>query len=126
DCPPTVEAWLKRRESTRAEARDVLWTSRVRQAIQHNKKHRDQPPLLVGLWALLNLADRRGRHQEGVNKLKERFEGPYKISKVFDNGQDITLELPEGDHRHSIFHISKVKRFFLPEELSGVNQSDFV
>jgi hypothetical protein len=107
---PALKTWSKLREGAWQEARDALWTSRVRQAIQHNKHHREQPPLVP------DSADWRGRHQGGVDKLKERFEGPYRVVRVTNHGQDVELELPEGDRRHPTFHISKLKPYHFPEE----------
>ncbi|KAH9452356.1 hypothetical protein Pst134EB_033517 [Puccinia striiformis f. sp. tritici] len=116
DSPSSLASWLKQREGAWADARDTLWLSRVKQAIQHNKHQRDQPPLSAGSWVLLNSADWRGRHQGGVDKLKERFEGPYRISRVFNHGQNVELVLADGDRRHPAFHVSKVKPYFFREE----------
>ncbi|KAI7965679.1 hypothetical protein MJO29_001427 [Puccinia striiformis f. sp. tritici] len=116
DSPPSLSSWLKQREGAWADARDTLWLSRVKQAIQHNKHCRDQPPLLARSWVLLNSADWQGRHQGGVDKLKERSEGPYHVSRVFNHGQNIELALPDGDRRHPAFHVSKVKPYFFREE----------
>lgn len=116
DSPTNLTVWLKQRESTWADARDTLWTSRVKQALQHNKHQKDRPNVEEGSWVLLNSADWRGRHQGGVDKLKERFEGPYRVIRVFNNGQNVQLELPEGDQRHPSLHISKVKPYYLREE----------
>jgi hypothetical protein len=79
DQPSTLTAWLRKRENSWAEARDALWTSRVQQALQHNKRRRELPPLAKGDWVLLDSADWRGKHQGGTDKLKERYEGPYQV-----------------------------------------------
>jgi hypothetical protein len=71
DGPPSLDKWIKQRKGAWADARDNLWTSRVKQALQHNKKRRDLPPLLEGSWVLLDSADWRGQHQGGTDKLKE-------------------------------------------------------
>jgi hypothetical protein len=123
DTPPSLEVWLRQREGAWAEARDALWTSRVRQAIQHNRHCQELPPLQVGSWVLLDSADWRGRHQSGTDKLKERYEGPYRVLQVFNNGQNIQLELPEGDGRHPTFHISKVKPFFAQDGYAMVEET---
>jgi hypothetical protein len=114
DTPLSVATWLKLCEGTWAEARDTLWASRVRQALQHNRNCRELPPLEVGAWVLLDSADWRGRHQGGTDKLKERYEGPYQVLKIFNNGQNAQLALPEGDGRHPTLHISKLKPFIGP------------
>jgi hypothetical protein len=116
DPPLNLAAWIKIREGTWQEARDNLWTNRVKQAIQHNKHNKDRLPLAVDSWALLDSADWRGRHQSGVDKLKERFEGPYRVIQVSNHGQDVKLDLPEGDRRHPTFHISKIKPYYFPED----------
>ncbi|KNE87425.1 hypothetical protein PSTG_18204, partial [Puccinia striiformis f. sp. tritici PST-78] len=116
DTPPTLDAWLRIREGAWAEARDSLWTSRIKQAIQHNRRHRDRAPLTPGCWVLLDSSDWRGRHQGGTDKLKERFEGPYKVLRVFNHNQNVELELPDGDRRHPSLHVSKVKLYHAPEE----------
>ncbi|KNE87420.1 hypothetical protein PSTG_19195, partial [Puccinia striiformis f. sp. tritici PST-78] len=115
DSPPSLEAWLRIREGAWAEARDNLWTSRIKQAVGHNRRHRDQAPLTPGCWVLLDSSDWRGRHQGGTDKLKERFEGPYKVARVFNHGQDVELILPDGDRRHPSLHVSKVKLYHAPE-----------
>jgi hypothetical protein len=112
----TLRSWIKQREGAWQDARDNLWTSQVKQAIQHNKHNKDSPALVPDLWALRDSADWRGRHQGGVDKLKEQFEGPYQILRVSKHGQDITLQLPEGDKRHPTFHISKIKQYYFPED----------
>jgi hypothetical protein len=116
EAPLKLTDWSKRREVAWQEARDALWTSRIKQAIQHNKHTKDRPPLTPDSWALLDSADWRGRHQGGVDKLKERFEGPYRVVRVSNHGQDVELELPEGDRRHPTFHISKLKSYHTPED----------
>jgi hypothetical protein len=118
--PAILTKWFDARHDAWLTARDALWTSRVQQAIQHNKTCRVAEPLLPDSWALLDSADWRGRHQGGVNKLKERFEGPYRVIKSLNHGQNVELELPEGDKRHNVFHVSKVKPYIEREE-GGVN-----
>jgi hypothetical protein len=122
DKPSTLTAWLRKRENSWTEARDALWTSRVQQALQHNKRQRDLLPLKKGDWVLLDLADWRGRHQGGTDKLKERYEGPYRVTRVFNHGQDVELDLPEGYQRHRSLHISKIKQFHQPvKEDNSIN-----
>ena len=121
--PAALERWLRLREQAWTEARDALWVSRVKQATQHNKHRSDAPPLSVGDWVLLDSADWRGRHQGSVDKLKERYEGPYRILQTFNNRINVTLALPEGDKRHPTFHVSKIKRFFSPDNIMRTNIS---
>ena len=83
----------------------------MKQALQHNKRCCDPPPLVKGSWALLNSADWRGQHTGGTDKLKERFEGPYRVTKISNNGLNVALQLPTNDKRHPVFHVSKVKPF---------------
>lgn len=123
DSPPNLKRWLDQREGSWANARDSLWLSRVRQAIQHNRHNRPPTPLKAGDWALLNSADWRGR-KSGVDKLKERFEGPYRVARVFNHDQNVELELPEGDRRHPTFHTSKVKLFYAREEEAPVDTAE--
>jgi hypothetical protein len=111
DTPTTLLKWLHLQERAWANAQDMLWTSRIKQALAHNRQHKDHPPLVTGNWALLNNADCRGRHQGGTNKLKEQYEGPFRITCIFNNGQKVTLQLPSGNKRHPSFHVSKVKSF---------------
>ncbi|KAI7940778.1 hypothetical protein MJO28_013063 [Puccinia striiformis f. sp. tritici] len=107
DTPLALTNWLKVREGLWSNARDKLWASQVRQAVQHNKKHQDPPPLVPGSYVLLNSGDWRGRHQGGVDKLKERFEGPYRVIQVCNHGQSVELDLPYGNKHHSTLHVSK-------------------
>jgi hypothetical protein len=114
--PVSLATWVKWREGAWQEARDALWTSRVKQSIQHNKHAKARAAVEPNSWVLLNSADWRGRQQGGVDKLKERFEGPYCVSHVSNHGQNLKLELPEGDRRHPTFHVSKIKPYYFPED----------
>jgi hypothetical protein len=67
DTTPALDAWLRQREGAWTEARDALWVSRVKQAVQHNKHRRDQPALEAGDWILLDSGDWRVRHQGGTD-----------------------------------------------------------
>ncbi|PLW17839.1 hypothetical protein PCANC_15563 [Puccinia coronata f. sp. avenae] len=91
DAPTTVTSWLKQREGSSEEARDNLWVSRVKQALQHNKRCCPRPLIAEGSWALLDSANWRGHHQTSTDKLKERYEGPYRVKRVFNNGQNVEL-----------------------------------
>ena len=47
--------------------------------------------------------------KSGVEKLKPRFYGPYKvIRKVGEVAYEI--ELPEGSRVHNVFHVSRLKK----------------
>jgi hypothetical protein len=59
------------------------------------------------------LEEWRSRHKGGTKKLKERYEGPYQVVRVFNKGQSVVLELPDGDKQHPTLHISKVKPYYL-------------
>lgn len=109
--PPLLGKWIDIRDNTWVTSSDSLWSSQVQQALHHNKSYRASDPLLTGSLALLNSSDWRGRHTGGVNKLRERFEDPYRAVQSFDHGQNVGLELPLGDKQHPIFHILKVKPF---------------
>jgi hypothetical protein len=111
NAPITLSSWMKQREGAWADARDNLWTRRIKQALQRNKSCRNLPPIVEGSWVFLDSADWRGRHQNGTDKLKERYKGPYKVTWIFNNGQNVVLDLPEGDRQHPSLHVSKVKPF---------------
>jgi hypothetical protein len=111
ETPVSLSNWTKWEDTT-----DALWTSRVKQAVQHNKHTKERTQLEPYSWALLNSADWRGRRQGGTDKLKESFEGPYRVTQVTNHGQDVELELPEGDRQHPTFHISKIKPYYFAEE----------
>jgi hypothetical protein len=36
------------------------------------------------------------------------------VIRVSNHGQNVELELPEGDHCHPTFHISKIKQYYFP------------
>lgn len=98
----------------------------MQQAIQHNKSCRPPASYPPDSWALLNSADWQGKHTGGVHKLREKFEGPYRVVRNFNFGQNVELELPDGDKRHPVFHVSKVKPFVERDRLSvqdGVEDS---
>ncbi|OAV86006.1 hypothetical protein PTTG_11384 [Puccinia triticina 1-1 BBBD Race 1] len=116
DSPAALTAWIKLCKGAWADARDALWTSRVKQARQHNKHRGKQPDLRPDDWALLNSADWRGKHQRGTDKLKERFEGPYQVMKIFNHGLNTKLALPANNKQHPVFHISKLKHYIFPPD----------
>lgn len=61
----------------------------------------------------------------GVNKLKDKFKGPYQVVETSPHGQNVGLDLPEGDRRHPVFHISKVKPFVeRGDDLEVTRESD--
>jgi hypothetical protein len=73
DCPATLSKWLTICKKAWATAWDKLCSSRLKQAIQHNKRVTPCPPLESGMLALLNPANWRASRQPGSDKLKERF-----------------------------------------------------
>lgn len=97
DGPDSLTRWLALREDLWTTARDNLWVSRVQQAVKHTKRCRDVEPMQPDSWALLNAADWSGKHTGGVSKLREKFEGPYRVVKSFNHGQNVELDLPVGD-----------------------------
>ena len=117
DTPPALSKWLRQRASCWASARDELCVQWVKQAAQHNKRHTPPPEIAVGSFILLNTANWHNSCQAGSDKLKEQFEGPYKVLWTFNNGQSVEVLLPNGDRRHPVFHISKVKSFV--EQVTG-------
>ncbi|PLW58130.1 hypothetical protein PCANC_04174 [Puccinia coronata f. sp. avenae] len=123
---PALSKWLAVCEKAWATACDQLCTSRLKQAIQHNKNVTDCSPPQPGMLALLNLADWRGSHQPGSDKLKERFEGPYEVLRVFNYGQNVELDLPAGNQCHPTFHVSKIKRFVTREGPDQATQGDLL
>lgn len=76
--PPKLLTWLRQREEVWTQARDALWGSRVHQAVHHNRRHMDVQ-VSEDSWVLLDSGDWRGRHSGGVDKLKEKSEGPYRV-----------------------------------------------
>jgi hypothetical protein len=119
---PALSRWLLIRKKAWATAREKMCTSRLKQAIQHNKHVTNHPPLQPGMLTLLNSADWRASCQPGSDKLKERFEGPYEILRVFNHSQSVELKLPAGDQRHPTLHVSKVKRFIQLQGQEDVTQ----
>ncbi|PLW37026.1 hypothetical protein PCASD_16356 [Puccinia coronata f. sp. avenae] len=111
DAPPALSKWLRIREAYWHDTRDRLCLSRIRQAHQHNKRNTAKDPVAEGSQVLLNSADWRATRQTGSDKLKDRFEGPYEVLRVFNHGQNVELDLPDGDLRHPAFHVSKIKPF---------------
>lgn len=110
DEPAKLTVWLKQRKETWTQARDALWNSRVNQAVHHNRRHTDVQVTEDSL-VLLDSGDWRGRHSGGVDKLKEKFEGPYRVVRVFNGGQSCELDLLPSDKRHRVFNVSKIKPF---------------
>lgn len=70
DVPSSVGDWIKRREELWQTARDELWASRVRQAIQHNRSRRQPHAFSEGDWVLL------GSQIEGRWQAESSMGGP--------------------------------------------------
>jgi hypothetical protein len=122
--PPALSKWLAICEKAWATACDELCTSRLKQEVQHNKHITNCQALEPGMLALLNTADWQALHQAGSDKLKERYEGPYTILRVFNHGQNFKLDLPQHNQRHLTFHVSKVIQFINREDSLGEPQGD--
>lgn len=123
---PSLEKWLTLRKDTWETAHDALWSSRVQQALHHNQRCKSLEPMEPDSWALLDLLDWRGKHTGGTNKLRDNSEGPYRVIATSNHGQNVHLELPDGDRRHPTFHVLKVKPFVErtceTEEARGLHQ----
>ncbi|KAG0142904.1 hypothetical protein CROQUDRAFT_21719, partial [Cronartium quercuum f. sp. fusiforme G11] len=83
------------------------------QTLHHNKRHSDVT-VKTDDWVLLDSGDWRGRHSGGVDKLKERYKGPFKVLDTFTHGQSVRVDLPAGDKRRDVFNISELKLFVEP------------
>jgi hypothetical protein len=117
--PPALSKWLSICKKAWATAQDQLCTSCIKKAIQHNKHIANRPTLALGTLALLNTADWRALCQPGSNKLKNCFEGPYPILRIFNHGQRVELDLLANNLQHLTFHVSKIKPFVSREESLG-------
>lgn len=104
----TFKKWFKKRRANWIEAKDTLWESRVKQAIQHNKRRVKKETFPKGEWVLINNHDWRSGTS---TKLKEKWEGPYLITSTSNGGINVTLALTKEDKRHPTFHVSKIKPF---------------
>ncbi|KAG0147031.1 hypothetical protein CROQUDRAFT_43419, partial [Cronartium quercuum f. sp. fusiforme G11] len=82
------------------------------QAFYYNKRRRPQDIIKEGDWVLIEAENRgksSGKLQGGAHKLKEQYEGPYRVCRVLNEGQNVELELKVGDKTFNNFHISKIK-----------------
>ncbi|PLW47328.1 hypothetical protein PCASD_02605 [Puccinia coronata f. sp. avenae] len=108
---PALSRWLRLCEACWHEAQDQLCLSCIRQAHQHNKKTSNTEPIAAGSSVLLNSANWHALRQPGSDELKEHFEGPYPVLRVFNHGQKVKLDLPDSNLCHPAFQISKVKPY---------------
>ncbi|KAG0142110.1 hypothetical protein CROQUDRAFT_19298, partial [Cronartium quercuum f. sp. fusiforme G11] len=82
------------------------------QAFHYNKRRQDQDMIVVGDWVLIEANNRgvtSGKAQGGASKLKERFQGPYRVRRVLNKGRNCKLDLRTGDELFNNFHVSKLK-----------------
>lgn len=107
--------WIEKREAKWAAMRDRLWESQVRQALQYNRRRSQQMEIKADDWVLLDAAN-RGRLIGGAAKLKARYEGPYRVKEVLNNGRNFVLYLQDDDCTHNNFHVSKVKLYYTAEQ----------
>lgn len=118
---PAVAEWLAKRQSTWANFRDKLWTSRIDQAVHYNNRRKPGDHLTVGDWVLVDSKDRQqlvGGQGRPTRKLRPRYDGPYQVIKCQNNSRNFVLRLNDGDNSHPVFHISKLKKY-RQESLQG-------
>ncbi|SCV73802.1 BQ2448_6232 [Microbotryum intermedium] len=111
---PLVEELLSLRFQACEYARDQLAMSKVRQAVQSNKRRQDEPSWAVGDLVLLDSSDRRKRlhtHQRRTAKLMDRFDGPYCIVKAQPEISSYTLQLNGDNTAVPFFHTGKLKTY---------------
>ncbi|KNE95792.1 hypothetical protein PSTG_10853 [Puccinia striiformis f. sp. tritici PST-78] len=72
-------------------------------------------------WVLLDSSDWHGRQQGGADQLQARC----KVTRVFNQCQDVELVLPDGDRRHPPVQISKVKIYHAPEDKAPKESLEF-
>ncbi|SCV73810.1 BQ2448_6240 [Microbotryum intermedium] len=111
---PSVEELLSLRFQACEDARDQLAMSKVRQAVQSNKRRQDEPSWAVGDLVLLDSSDRRKRlhtRQRRAAKLMDRFDGPYRIVKAQPEISSYTLQLNGDNTAVPFFHTGKLKTY---------------
>jgi hypothetical protein len=90
--------------------KENLQTAQNRQKISA-KRHKIERSFQVGDLVFLRLQPYRQSFlkKSGVEKLKPRFYGPYRIMRRVGEGA-YELELPEGSKTHNVFHMSWLKK----------------
>ena len=88
-------------------------------------RHRRAVEFAVGDRAYMSGADLKLRGQ-GSQKLRPRYEGPFPVTAVDNDGLDVTLELPPGVRIHPHFHVDRLRRAVEvgPERFPGREQRD--
>ena len=78
------------------------------QTIQANKRRRPAPTYIAGQEVLLSMENIKPRTTVR-SKLQSKWSGPFKITRVWPETDNIELELPHDWKIHPIFHTSLIK-----------------
>jgi hypothetical protein len=107
---PMAKDWIQESQEILRELKDHLQRAQNQQKI-YADKNKVERSFEVGDLVYLRLQPYRQSSikRNGVEKLKPRFYGPYKVSRrVGEVAYEI--ELPPGRKIHNVFHVSCLKK----------------
>ena len=109
--PSSAQDVLARMSDDIETARESLKIAQDRQKRAYDNRHR-VVRYAVGDLAYINTTDTI--HNDGGKTVwRPRFEGPYYVREVSDDGLNVTLDIPKS-RRHPVFHVTKLKRASMP------------
>jgi len=112
--PEAERAWtlIRNLEQITMEAQDNLLRAKISQAAQANKSRTLTFPFEIGGRVRLSTVNRRhefkGSGEKRVAKFMPRFNGPYTIVDIDEEGSTVTLDLPNSPNIVPTFHTSEV------------------
>ena len=107
---PKAKDWIQDSQDILKILKENLQTAQNQQKLYANK-HRIEQSFEVGDLVYLRLQPYRqsSLKNKGVEKLKPRFYGPYRIiRKVGEVAYE--LEIPQESKIHNVFHVSNLKK----------------
>ena len=97
------------------EAQDNLLKAKISQAALSNEGRNENFDLKIGDRVMLCTKNRRNKYiskgDNRVAKFMPRFDGPFRILEINDEGSTVTLDLPTSSNIYPTFSMSEIKPY---------------
>jgi len=96
---------------------DNMFKTQLHMTNCYNAKHQPSPKYKIGDYVLLSRDGISWAPSKSVSaKLLQPYLGPFKITDIDEDLDNITLELPFSMKCHRVFHVSKLKPWIKADE----------